>query len=268
MPYKSGRKPAARRRHVNKRSKRFVSRPKFNPGQAPLVTCRTAGTGIATLPATVLRNPFPRFNSKSFPTSIPFSTKWVDSETNLASTTGGTYGAPVIYRLNSLFAPRLSSGGASGPPEWYTGVLNNIYRRYMVEEVEVLVEAYKPATSTVIVGVLLQNSGGTDDPSGDTDYFTADKRTYQTMPLTATTGVGSYECMAFRAKLWEVEGITKAQYMAQFPIYGADVSVSPNTPLYLRVGASDRDGNASASACKVQVSITFKGRMWMRYQST
>lgn len=204
---------------------------------------------------------FQRMNLGPFKETMWATLKFTDLELALASGIGGVVGVETVYRLNSAFDPQLAVTANLNAE--YFSTFAALYFRYIVDWVEVEVQFYDPSANTAIPYVLLQPSDAGDIVQGQTFEYCELRRNMQPAPLTSVTGYGSQSSWKTRINLWELEGLTRDQWMTNYFNFGALVTTNPSFNPLIRIGLADRDGQ-NATTCKCMVNIVMHTKFFAR----
>lgn len=210
-----------------------------------------------------LKNGFPRFKGQHgslFPDSIRFDLKFTDTMQSLPVTAGGLCNGELVYRLGSIFDPRFAAGGDSVT---YFTTLSNVYQWYQVYYVDITVTLGLDGAATQQIAIMLQPPDSTYTMVGKSSTTLASDNNIAVIQCCDTANQNG-QCFRKRVYLSSLSGLTKNQWTANFPTYGAQMTNPTKSPS-LRIGAFDLNGNADTSA-KCFVTIVYYGRAWGRLQ--
>ncbi len=177
---------------------------------------------------------------------------------SLTSGAAGVCGSEWAFRLNSCYDPDYTYAGHQ--PYGYDQ-LAAVYGFYIVNAVDVEVIFHDPTVDGLAVCALAQPSSASMTLPGKTNDIVAEME-FGAVGFLSNTG-GQKLRMAKTFDLARVEGITKSQYDAQVGVYGAAVTTNPSLSPWLRIAASDTNGN-SGSVVRVTVNLIYHTRFFRR----
>lgn len=212
---------------------------------------------------TISRGNFLTFNRLPFKTYEDAVVQWADLERAPTTTVAGVGSNEFIYKLNDVFDPYLGASLINNPE--YLTTFQGLYFRMIVTKVDIQVEFSHPTQSTQVGVMLVQCSAGTQTTLQAYDYL-ASKRDVNIVNM-SQGGASANVPVNMSVDLWKLEGLTKAQYMANLSQYSAAVNGSPTLTPYLRIGTNDPDGNSGASV-KTKVRLRFHVRFYNRQTPT
>ncbi len=169
--------------------------------------------------------------------------------------TSATFGAVQVYRLNSLYDPN-QTGVGSQP--YGRDTLATIYDRYRVRAVTIELIMVSPKVPCVAIGVLLRNPTQTSTLLGAQAPVVREWPNARVFTLTDT---GSQrQIFKHTFNMWEVAGVTRLQFDADYGIFDALSTNNPDASYgtcYLEIAALDQDGGSAVPVCNVTTNLTF-----------
>lgn len=181
-------------------------------------------------------------------------------QANLASLTSTPLtGSALVYRLGSIFDPDASNVGTNHQP-YYHDQLLGIYSWYQVLEFGWNITFFNATTNTCFASVQVTQSG-------DSNYSIASKQMYQLEErpggwVSPITVYGNRQCSCVgNVKLWEVEGLTYKQYIAEED-YQAGMGANPTLSGNLSIAVGDLASPVSVSNVLVSVKLIYKVRVY------
>jgi len=186
--------------------------------------------------------PFPlSMNSK-----MNFSYTWVASANG--SVTGYT-GSEQIFRLNSCNDPLFATGGNYSLAR---NQLNAIYAKYKIHGALVEIHFTDPSTDGNFCCYQITGSNDITSLAAQADNVLMEKPNvyYKNLNITGTQVTSFKKYFSIR----DIEGMTKAQWDADYLNYNANANADPLNVCFLRVALANY--NSTTASCRVQVSIT------------
>lgn len=168
-------------------------------------------------------------------------------------------GSALVYRLGSIFDPDASNVGTNHQPYYYDQI-SGIYSWYQVLEFGWNITFFNATTNTCFGAVQVTQSG-------DSSYPIATKQMYQLAErpggwVSPITVYGNRQCSCVgNVKLWEVEGLTYQQYIAEEDFQAA-IAASPTLSGNLSIAVGDLASPGSASNVLVSVKLIYKVRVY------
>lgn len=184
--------------------------------------------------------------------------KWIDLEYidsgNISSLTlTPLTGTPSVFRLNSLFDPLLSGAGTNHQPYSFDQ-LSGLYRQYKVTAVTVELTFYGPSNGRMFGAAQFRSSQDTGPDCNGRNYYDIGERNGGWVSTISNAG-NRVAIMRQRVNLWELEGLTFDQYIAD-DTYEALMSANPQKSPLLELAVGDFDSNASSS-CIYTIKFIF-----------
>ncbi len=177
---------------------------------------------------------------------------------SLSTGTAGVIGTVQTMFLNSVYDP--NSTGTGHQPYGFDQ-LAAFYQQYLVHGVR-----FKIITSTIggtaevcVAYQVFPTAGGVSIAGISTDAAT-EKSTVSTFVQGSSGNVRS-RSVGGEVKMYQIFGLTPAQYAAQTDVYGAAVTTNPSLGAYLEIGIGSYSGTASESL-SVQVVLDMDVEFW------
>lgn len=186
-------------------------------------------------------------------------TQTIDLSTNVgAATTKQVYGDEVVYRLNSIYSPRFTSGNAYRVLG-YTDISAQ-YRKYRVLGVQVKV-TFKGVTDAYgcDCGVAIQASGNSQSLASNRVDTTDAKAGFYSLYLTAD---GSQK-VTFKKyyDLSMLEGLSPLLFASDLANYAASITGSPTLTPYLRVAIANIHSTTEVQA-QCEIELRYKTQLF------
>lgn len=168
-----------------------------------------------------------------------------------AATTQFQVGGEQVFKLNGIFDPD-TTGGTHQP--YGMDQMAALYARYIVHRVHVSVRVQNSTgNKTVGHAFSVQPSTGTTTMTGNSISDVLEKPQGSAIFPMPTGDTVEYE---FSANLWDLEGITRAQWLANVEEYAALTSADPARIVTFRCGTANTFDNTQTSGIFI-VSITY-----------
>jgi len=188
----------------------------------------------------------------------PFPTRWrikmtFSEQRTLTASAVNTFGAEVLYRLNSAYIPAVSSGTVK--PFGYTQ-MSGLYQSYRVFGVNIDITFSNPTEvegTGMTVGALLQNSQGTVTLAGQT-YNSAAAASGSDLRQLNNTGTQIVRIQR-KFTIPQIECIRHAEWIGNND-YVANSGANPAATPFLRLAVLN-DVTLVQTSCTVLANLTF-----------
>ncbi len=177
-----------------------------------------ASAGVQIRPLSLTQNLLPRRMMKWFSYASCYSQN--------TGTSGATSSAAVTFSLNSAYDPEFSGTGRQ-PYGW--DQITAFYNRYIVHDVRIKVTCTTiGATSEVVVCYFVQPSTSSSASLTSTAVEQVIEKPMVGSVIVSSSGNARNSQFQLHVRPWEVEGITREQYLESLSDYMATVSANPS----------------------------------------
>lgn len=170
-----------------------------------------------------------------FPATFRRTLAYGEELTTAAGTPGTTSGTEYVFNLNSLYQPR--SGGHQ--PEYFDQLMA-LYTQFRVHSVRIFIRVASTDSSQPIANglIILQPAGGAISLTGIASAASVvGEKPNGTVIMLMYGGNASTQDYSVVKNLWELEGITRPQYIAN-AAYAGTVAASPTSIPTLKIASS------------------------------
>ncbi len=177
-----------------------------------------ASAGVQIRPLSLSMNLLPRRTMKKL--------SYVSCYSQTTGSSGATSAAAVTFSLNSAYDPEFSGTGRQ-PYGWDQITL--FYNRYIVHQCNIKVTATTiGATADVIVCYFVQPSTSSSASLTSTAVEQVIEKPMVGSVIVSSSGNARNSQFSLSVRPWEVEGITREQYLESLSDYMATISANPS----------------------------------------
>ncbi len=194
-----------------------------------------------------------------FPPRLRTVLPYADQFNLQGATLSAAFGAETTFRLNSLFDPDFTNVGHQ--PYGFDQI-TPFYSRYQVDEVEIKLTFSDPQGDGVYVAAFIKNFNDPATLVGASISQATERPQVWLKPLNNTGG--QVAVFQRRVKLWELMGLTKAQYDNAWPSTAAAVTANPTHVPFLSFAIADANASSPSLTCKCTLEIKYFAVFWDR----
>ncbi len=198
--------------------------------------------------------------AKSFvPESMYAKMTYCLQKTMASSATDAQLGVENVWQLNGCFDPDFTGG--THQPYGYDQA-STLYGRYVVHGCRVSLEMQTPAAQTQCFAVAIQVQGSQQTFSL-TGAAVSDLEEKEQSFVKRLASTGEVQRWSKYFNLWDIEGVTREQYIAQLTQYSSISSANPTQVEYLRIAVATMNGTTSANVyigVKLEFDVQFFDR--------
>ena len=177
---------------------------------------------------------------------------------SLTTGAAGLIGTVQTLFLNSVYDPNYTG---TGHQPYGFDQLAAFFQQYLVHGVrfQIITTTIGGTPEVCVAYQLFPTAGGVSIAGISTDAAT-EKSTVSTF-VSGSSGNVRSRSVGGEAKMYQIFGLTPAQYAAQADVYGAAVTSNPSLGAYLEVGIGSYNGTAGESL-SVQVILDMDVEFW------
>lgn len=182
----------------------------------------------------------------------------------------GQFGAETIYNLNSTYQPFFTGMGASRQPYGWDQAYTGVYTRYKVMRCYWELQFFNASQDNMFVAVQLSSSQDSRATNAYNPYDVMARPNAQIVVVNKTTSTGMPVCVTGYIDIWQLEGMTRDQYLADDNLYCGENNGNPTRLCYLRISNATitGDGNHNVSATvKLKYEVQLYAPVTQTYSS-